>query len=377
MEITDLPAKNLFLWLCHFCRRIFFVGTKQMGKSSKKISSIKIQNFKIFKELNVNNLKRVNLIGGKNNIGKTAFLEAVEFFASSNNIYDVVINIARLVLKRQNKNRDYQNEIEFDLINYDSDSFIIKVDQNELIVKLIGPEFNQDIDIYIDNEEIIPEQLVEITFNQDIHKFPIRKLLHRRVLPPYRENVFKPKVNFISSSTINERDIATFYGELVDLGKENFLDNSLKLFDEKFIALKQKATKKDIILKLKIKDRDKPILLSSLGEGINRFVAILCAIWASKDGYLLIDEIENGIHYTNYEKLWQLIFKASKEANCQVFATTHSKECIEAFNNVNNKNEGVYLEFYLNKKTNDIVVKSRDYEQLSYSLSHQGRFRGE
>jgi AAA15 family ATPase/GTPase len=257
------------------------VGTKQMGKSSKKISSIKIQNFKIFKELNVNNLKRVNLIGGKNNIGKTAFLEAVEFFASSNNIYDVVINIARLVLKRQNKNRDYQNEIEFDLINYDSDSFIIKVDQNELIVKLIGPEFNQDIDIYIDNEEIIPEQLVEITFNQDIHKFPIRKLLHRRVLPPYRENVFKPKVNFISSSTINERDIATFYGELVDLGKENFLDNSLKLFDEKFIALKQKATKKDIILKLKIKDRDKPILLSSLGEGINRFVAILCAIWAS------------------------------------------------------------------------------------------------
>ena len=348
-----------------------------MGKSSKKISSIKIQNFKIFKELNVNNLKRVNLIGGKNNIGKTAFLEAVEFFASSNNIYDVVINIARLVLKRQNKNRDYQNEIEFDLINYDSDSFIIKVDQNELIVKLIGPEFNQDIDIYIDNEEIIPEQLVEITFNQDIHKFPIRKLLHRRVLPPYRENVFKPKVNFISSSTINERDIATFYGELVDLGKENFLDNSLKLFDEKFIALKQKATKKDIILKLKIKDRDKPILLSSLCEGINRFVAILCAIWASKDGYLLIDEIENGIHYTNYEKLWQLIFKASKEANCQVFATTHSKECIEAFNNVNNKNEGVYLEFYLNKKTNDIVVKSRDYEQLSYSLSHQGRFRGE
>ena len=91
----------------------------------------------------------------------------------------------------------------------------------------------------------------------------------------------------------------------------------------------------------------------------------------------VIDEIENGIHYTNYEKLWQLIFKASKEANCQVFATTHSKECIEAFNNVNNKNEGVYLEFYLNKKTNDIVVKSRDYEQLSYSLSHQGRFRGE
>jgi len=93
-----------------------------------------------------------------------------------------------------------------------------------------------------------------------------------------------------------------------------------------------------------------PVLLSSLGEGINRYIAILCAIWASKDGYLFIDEIENGIHFTNYEKLWNIIFETSKMANCQIFVTTHSKECIEAFNRANVDDEGSYLEFYRNKK---------------------------
>ena len=57
----------------------------------------------------------------------------------------------------------------------------------------------------------------------------------------------------------------------------------------------------------------------------------MSGLWASQDNQLFIDEIEDGIHYTKYDKLWELIFKTSREANCQVFITTHSKECIEAF----------------------------------------------
>ena len=131
-----------------------------------------------------------------------------------------------------------------------------------------------------------------------------------------------------------------------------------------------------MILKLKLKNRDTPVLLSSLGEGINRYIAILCAIWASKDGYLFIDEIENGIHYTNYEKLWKIIFDASEKAKCQIFITTHSKECIEAFNRVNENDEGIYLEFYKNQKNGLIVVKERDNEQLEYALTHNSEIRG-
>ncbi|MDM8567379.1 AAA family ATPase, partial [Candidatus Halobeggiatoa sp. HSG11] len=129
------------------------------------------------------------------------------------------------------------------------------------------------------------------------------------------------------------------------------------------------------VLKLKLKNKESLILLSSLGEGINRYIAILCAIWASKDGFLFIDEIENGIHYTNYKKLWKIIFQVSIDANCQIFATSHSKECIEAFNKVQFEQKGgVYFELYNNVKKDIIAVSCRDKEQLKYSLTHEGEF---
>ena len=143
------------------------------------------------------------------------------------------------------------------------------------------------------------------------------------------------------------------------------------------IALKSVPVAGGTVLKLKIKNKEALILLSSLGEGINRYIAILCAIWASKDGYLFIYEIENGIHYTNYPKLWNIIFEASKMANCQIFTTTHSKECIEAFNEINSEDSGASFELYRDRKKDKIAVMKRDYEQLSYSLTHGGEVRGE
>ncbi|WP_052700435.1 AAA family ATPase [Methylocucumis oryzae] len=149
---------------------------------------------------------------------------------------------------------------------------------------------------------------------------------------------------------------------------------------QKFSELKVIPEENGVILKLKLKDKTNLALLSSFGEGINRYIAILCAIWANKDGFLLIDEIENGIHYTNYPKLWEIIFKVSVEANCQLFITTHSKECIAAFNDmqfeVTNCN-AQYFEFYKNLKTDLIVASPRDKEQLRYALTHEGRVRGE
>jgi AAA15 family ATPase/GTPase len=163
---------------------------------------------------------------------------------------------------------------------------------------------------------------------------------------------------------------------------EDFLNESLSLFDENILELKSITKERGVVLKLKLKNQKSLVLLSSLGEGINRYIAILCAIWASKDSVLLIDEIENGIHYTNYKKLWQIIFQASVDANCQLFITTHSKECISAFNEVqlDSKYESCnsqYFEFYRHLKKDLIVASTIDKEQLHYSLTHEGRVRGE
>ena len=61
--------------------------------------------------------------------------------------------------------------------------------------------------------------------------------------------------------------------------------------------------------------------------------SIICALFSCENGYLFLDEIENGIHYTQFDKLWRLILEISPEQNVQVFATTHSKEkeCLKTF----------------------------------------------
>ncbi len=224
-------------------------------------------------------------------------------------------------------------------------------------------------------KDIIPTTKLYYAINDDEKSIFINQLLGGLAI---KRSMDPDNINFISSTKTSEQDIAILYGSLVDLDREYFLNDSLKIFDDNIISIKQRATKNKIILKLKLKDRKMPVLLSSLGEGINRYIAFLCAIWANKDGFLLIDEIENGIHYTNYKKLWQLIFQASADANCQLFITSHSKECIEAFNEIQLQyNQGAYFEFYKNLKTNMITASKRHKEQLKYSLTHQGKVRGE
>jgi AAA15 family ATPase/GTPase len=81
----------------------------------------------------------------------------------------------------------------------------------------------------------------------------------------------------------------------------------------------------------------------------------------------LIDELENGIHYTNYDKLWELILKVSKEQNVQVFATTHSKEMIESYARVAKKLEDEEIRFISLYKDNEniksIVFNNQEIEE--------------
>ncbi|MDK9694396.1 MAG: AAA family ATPase, partial [Sulfurimonas sp.] len=358
------------------------------------IENVEFKNFKCFQELQVKNLRRVNLISGKNNIGKTSFMEGLELFLSSKDIYEVLGSLYKMIRRRQYNYRQSSKYLEFDVIYQNNstmeinsqnsklkieyfDEFIKKTDtQNRMIEHIDVPSVvNQNL-FGEDDLIVTHEPALKITLFGEERVVPLERIISERVGLIKRNTEAKATINYVSSSTTDEKEIAIYYGRLVDINKEKYLDESLSLFDENIVALKQKVTERDVVLKLALKDRATPILLSSLGEGINRYIAILCAIWASKDGYLFIDEIENGIHYTNYKKLWKIIFEASKMANCQIFTTTHSKECIEAFNEVNQEDEGIYLEFYRNQKNGLIVVKERGNEQLEYALTHNSEIRG-
>src|SRR5262249_39074687 len=83
---------------------------------------------------------------------------------------------------------------------------------------------------------------------------------------------------------------------------------------------------------VRLAGQEAPPPLASLGEAMGRVFQIALAMELARGkGVLLIDEVENGIHYTALPTLWRFIFEASRSYGVQVFATTHSWDCVEGF----------------------------------------------
>lgn len=74
--------------------------------------------------------------------------------------------------------------------------------------------------------------------------------------------------------------------------------------------------------------------LKSMGDGLHRILDIVLHLVAIQDGFLLLDEFENGLHYSIHDKLWELILKVATARSIQVFATTHSDDCVKSFSRV-------------------------------------------
>ncbi|MGK7926366.1 MAG: ATP/GTP-binding protein [Spirulina sp.] len=82
---------------------------------------------------------------------------------------------------------------------------------------------------------------------------------------------------------------------------------------------------------VKKKERDIPLLLESMGGGMIKLLTFAILAVSVENGCLLIDEIDTGLHYGVQAKMWKLLMEVAKQLNVQIFATTHSWDCIEAF----------------------------------------------
>jgi len=75
----------------------------------------------------------------------------------------------------------------------------------------------------------------------------------------------------------------------------------------------------------------RPVPLRSFGDGLNRLFGIVLSLVNAKDGLLLIDEFENGMHHTVQADVWRAVFRLASRLDIQVVATSHSWDAIEAF----------------------------------------------
>jgi len=304
------------------------------------LKNIQIKDFKCFKNFKADGFKRVNLIGGKNNVGKTAFMEACYIntypYESTNSSS---MALSDIVFTR------YNQVILQDLLLEKGNLFIAKEIEKKVI------EFNK-------------ASLVSNIFDTLLkYKEGDLGLRDKEGLVKY----------FLGNNQITNDKLEESYGKIIELEKEKEIDELIRNIDSsiKSFRIINSQPKCNFI------DNSTFVDIHELGDGLYKYISILLSLFICHDSYLFIDEIDNGIHYSNLDKLWEIILKVSREKNVQVFATTHSKECIESYARVSKKFEDEDMTYIKMSRLEDGTIKAgvRDYEMFQDTLDDEHEIR--
>lgn len=323
------------------------------------LNSLVIKNFRCLEDFEVSKLGRVNLIVGKNNSGKSSVLEALRIYAGNANL-NLLIDIA------QSHDEKYQSEI-FDDINTSKpfeDFFTgrnFPVDETPIVIgnsledtyklqiihgfyidkareSFIKKTINNNSDELEENYDFTPKEREILFIKKGKIGFPIN--LHY-ASSSLGMDIFLKEYGAVPCSVIPTKfisidELANEWDKIVFTRHEEIVKQSLRIVLPNFenLAFISKQSKRSA--KVKLSDQPRPIPLKSLGDGMLRVLQLAIKLVSAQGGFLLIDEFENGLHYSIQEKIWGLLFEMAEKLDIQVFATTHSWDCIESFAKVAN-----------------------------------------
>jgi len=310
----------------------------------KHLKSIDIKDFKCFKDFKANGFKRVNLIGGKNNVGKTAFMEACYINLSSVNI-DSAWRVLSLTKFRRNSLEYIGKTLEFKDIKKDFETTkTVNIDSNinQLYFSVLNYDGKKEYKFKINSKETIIN-INEFSYN-------------------YEKN---DSIQFIDNFGLDNSELKDMFEAVQKKDKEEVLYSYINEFDSNIVNFKVIGGDKPQC-KVDGEYRD----INEFGDGLKHYISIICSLYACENGYLFIDEIDNGIHWSQLDKIWEIILKISKEQNVQLFATTHSKECIESYGRISKKFEEKEISFIelgqKNKKIESITYESDEVIEQIY-----------
>ncbi|MFO0762561.1 MAG: AAA family ATPase [Byssovorax sp.] len=267
-------------------------------------TSIEIENFRGFSKLKLSDLGRVNLVVGKNNTGKTSLLEAIAI-ATGRDMMDLLPALFRIAAEKEDE-RYYPWLIKDGaaraLIAATLDSgpnvrVVIapaplsargsRSDWGRWIVLTVVNGLSDMLKTLAISVEHVPMEVLVVPFAD-----AIRAPADERTMEALLASV-DPRIKAVRLDVIGNR---TFVA--IDVGLTN------------------------------------RIPLPHLGQGIYRLVAIFSQLIGTKPKICFIDEIENGIHYTALPAVWKGIAEVAERLDIQIFATTHSRECLVAAHEV-------------------------------------------
>ena len=122
---------------------------------------------------------------------------------------------------------------------------------------------------------------------------------------------------------------------------------------------------------VKLKGHTQPVPLKSLGDGAVRLFSVVLALVNNRDGILLIDEAENGIHHSVQYKFWRMVLRIARDSNTQVLATTHSWDCVQGFSQAaTNDEDAEGILYRLERDDEDVWAIFYSEDQLKIAAEH-------
>ena len=296
------------------------------------LPSLVIKNFRGIDELTIPRLGRVTLLAGKNGVGKTTVLDAVQIYASRGN--DSVI---RQVLQKRGDSFDVmangKNQIKVDLPAVFTNRQIWPL----VTISMGTVDGNVKLTIRQSVENEYPDQPTSVPV-EALERFSLNPQFEDRSCPP---NMTPAICYVMGPDRPVDRTIEQYWSEVALTSHEDRALDALNLMTdaevERVAALGPPISSRIIQprrMMAKVKGIDYQVPLRTLGDGAMRTYAIALALAKSSGGFLLIDEVENGIHHSVQPKFWEMVLKTAQRNNVQVLATTHSSDCAYRFGQV-------------------------------------------
>lgn len=321
------------------------------------IENLEINGYKGLIDFKVDDLSQINIISGSNNVGKTALLEAI----SLSHFYKILH--FRQELTSIFESRDLRlADINIFLQTID---IILTVNGEKKTIKYKNiDDLSDDERQQVDERYSLYEDFLVLTSSKYLSIIPFFQILEGKYLK-------KNERQFINSSKPTNIDLTNLYSYIQDLGKQDKFLKYLQIIDKNITRIEpQVRGEEQSFLRVTLENPKQSLISSELGEGTNRFIEILCTLLSNGNGTVLIDEIENGIHYTKLYDIWKAIIEIVQKENIQLFVTTHDKESIEALIKASQDmdyNKVTSIKLFRNEE-NQIEPSIKKFELFEYGI---------
>lgn len=303
------------------------------------LPSLRVEGVRAIRSLEIGELGRVNLFVGANNAGKTSLLEALRLYAARG-IPQAFRDILQLRGNVLSPTPSASLEEWGILVEAVQSLFHGGLARVEGLALTVGPVTGKrpTLGVSLDWRETDDQRqrfasaglpTLSVGFGDETSEFSVAEL--SAPPPSYIRNQVSFAV-FVAPCGVDEERLGVLWDRVTLTEWEKTIIDGLKIIVPELQGLSFviEGGRRRVPV-AKVENVPNPVPLRNLGDGINRLLSIFLAMVSARGGFLLVDEFENGLHYSIQEKVWRAVLHLADSLHVQVFATTHSWDCIQAF----------------------------------------------